>query len=393
MARVLIAWELGGGNGHVGLLTPIVFELVQGGHELTAALRQPRRAADWIGREAKVVAAPFEAAPIDSPIASPSTFAHVLHNVGFDSLSRVSKRCAEWRQLFETYKPDLVLCDHSPTALLAARAAGLPTAIIGTGFCCPADVSPFPNWRPWTDISQDQLERDEATVLSHVNGYLDACEAPPLARLSQLHAQADAVFLTTIPELDPFGARPDGRYLGGWNLETTEVPEWPNYPGRKAFAYLKDSFTLPALLMALHRLEIPTIIFGDGIADQIRQKFDHGPVKFVDRPLRLDLVTAECDMAILNGTHGLSLAMMLAGKPAFHIPINLEQYLVAQGVVKQRAGMIGHHRDAAKMLTSLQEFLGSSDVCERAGDFATKYNRLNGHESLSTVLREISQLI
>jgi len=43
MARILFAWELGGGAGHVAPFYPIAQSLIAAGHELTLAVREPER--------------------------------------------------------------------------------------------------------------------------------------------------------------------------------------------------------------------------------------------------------------------------------------------------------------------------------------------------------------
>ena len=48
------------------------------------------------------------------------TFAHILHNIGFSNVAELTTMTGAWRQLFEHVRPDLIVFDHSPTALLAA---------------------------------------------------------------------------------------------------------------------------------------------------------------------------------------------------------------------------------------------------------------------------------
>lgn len=44
MSRILFAWELGGGYGHLGPFRPIAEALLAQGHELTLAVRDVERA-------------------------------------------------------------------------------------------------------------------------------------------------------------------------------------------------------------------------------------------------------------------------------------------------------------------------------------------------------------
>ena len=76
------------------------------------------------------------------------TFAHILHNHGFGDLCELRALAAAWRNLFEIVSPDLIVFDHSPTALLAARGLPAKKALIGTGFFCPLDEYPLADLRP-----------------------------------------------------------------------------------------------------------------------------------------------------------------------------------------------------------------------------------------------------
>ena len=50
-------------------------------------------------------------------------------------------------------------------------------------------------------------------------------------------------------------------------------------------------------------------------------------------------VAHECDLAILNGTHATTVAMLLSGKPALHIPIFLEQAINARAAERLGAAL------------------------------------------------------
>jgi hypothetical protein len=76
----------------------------------------------------------------------------------------------------------VIVCDHSPTALLAARAfPEMKRAVIGSGFCVPPVKESVSNDapRPWAALRPREVESDpapalavEAEVLSRVNWLL-----------------------------------------------------------------------------------------------------------------------------------------------------------------------------------------------------------------------------
>src|SRR5208337_1246155 len=76
---------------------------------------------------------------------TPLTYAHVLHNIGFDDPRPLAGLMEGWRSLFMAIRPDFVVFEHSPTALLAARGLAVRKMLIGTGFTIPPPVYPFPN--------------------------------------------------------------------------------------------------------------------------------------------------------------------------------------------------------------------------------------------------------
>jgi hypothetical protein len=272
-----------------------------------------------------VLQAPVKTSKARTRIKRPRSFAHVLHNCGFADRDELAGMCQAWRHLYEYVDPDLILLDHSPTALLAARTCRAKRAVIGTGFCCPPDRYPLPDLRPWLPEAADSLRRDEDRVLTIVNGMLESWRAEPLARLSQLYGDVEATLLATFPELDHYPDRGEAEYHGTWTTPGGEAPHWPEADGKRVFVYVRPFRGLRALLEVLRELEKPTLAYVDGVDADLGGRYESPRLWFTESRLDLDAVTSTCDLAVLNGGHGTTAATLLAGNPLLEIPLHREK--------------------------------------------------------------------
>jgi UDP:flavonoid glycosyltransferase YjiC (YdhE family) len=96
-----------------------------------------------------------------------------------------------------------------------------------------------------------------------------------------------------------------------------------------------------------------------------------------DRRLDLQRVGAECDVAVLNGNLGTSSAMLLAGRPALHLPENLEHALNARAVARLGAGSVAPDKDAGAALGKLAALLedgGDNAYAAAAQKVAARYS-------------------
>ena len=283
---VLFAWELGMGLGHLMQMLPLARNLWERGHTVVVALRQLERAADVFGRAGVFyLPAPHKsAAPPRFPRAL--AYGQFLANVGFGDDDELFALACAWRNLIRSVGPDLIVCDHAPTALLAARALPeMKRVVIGSGFCVP------PAWesvgdetaRPRAPLRPAAVAADpapalavEAEVLSRVDWLLENWGEPPLEKLSQLSADVDETFLTTFPELDHFrdrstggraasGTRYWGPVLGDGNDGRAEAPQWPDGSGPRGFAYFKAMPAASDVLAALKSIGWPAVAYVDGL--------------------------------------------------------------------------------------------------------------------------------
>jgi len=319
-------------------MAPIAQALVDRGAEVAFAVRELGRAAPFLAP----LGLPIHQAPL--ALGAPGdvsrfadSFADILRWSGWipDILPTLLRA---WESLLQQVRPDVLVLDHAPTALLAAWFADLPAIAIGTGFTVPARGEPMPTLQPWEDVSRERLARAEDVV----NEALRAC-APgrlrePPSTISRLLGHATR-FLTTFPELDHYGPRPDGRYIGEINTVDAGAPAvWPDLPGPKIFAYLAgDHRRMAQVLQALEDLGAPVLLHARDLDRGMLARRGSSVIRLEPRPVRMADALAQADLVACHGGHGVACAALRSGVPLALFPSQLEQALLAYRLTRQGA--------------------------------------------------------
>ncbi len=395
MARIMVALELGGGLGHMVPLVPIVRWLSQRGHDVTVAANDVAQASSYLdGFDVVCLQSPVRPVRSRDRVEELRSFAHVLESCGFADAHGLFARAEAWRNLLRLVEPDLVLIDHAPTALLASRAVATSRVNMGIGFCCPPDVSPFPDFRPWLPDVSETLRRDEQRLLENVNGVLEAWGVAPLERMSQLYADVDHTFLQTFAELDHYPDRESADYCGTWTSPGGASPQWPEAPGTKRiFGYLKQFKTLPQLITEIKQTDCPTLIYIDELREDFRQRHEGHNVRFVSERLDLAQVAAECDLAILNGGHGVTATMLLSGTPTMQIPLQLEQAYNGSAVAKLDAGFGALPEKPEDFGPVLKMLLTNDSFTAGAKQFAQRYADFDAQTQIDRICRRLEEIV
>jgi len=394
VATVLLCWELGGGQGHLAKLLPFAQGLSQAGHTIHAALRDLSNARQVLsGLPISYLQAPLKTRRDNDRVRHPRSFAHVLHNTGFGRIEELRAMASAWRHLIELTQPDMVVCEHSPMALLAARGIPVRRVVVGTGFSCPPDVSPLPDLRSWLGNDPETLRHDEDVVLRHANAVLQDWGETPLERISRLYHPADETFLFTFKELDNYASSERTEYWGPVPNIRGSSPVWPDLPGKRVYAYLKLFPALPQLLAALNKFRCPTLVVADGIDESTQHRFQSESLHFLDSPLDLAQVGTQCDLAILNGNHGTTVSMLMAGVPILQIPIALEQVLNSAAVIQMGAGLSASPTRPERLETTLDSLLQSDSFSTAARQFSQRYQHYNAESQAEGVMARLLRLL
>ena len=391
MSRILYAWELGGNLGHVGSFAPVAAELGRRGHDVLAAVRETSACARVFGTAGRWLQAPFVAENLGQ--GSPINYADMLLFNGYGDSERLLGLLVAWRQLIYLVRPDLIVADHAPTAILAARTLGISVMTYGSGFHYPPRVDPFPGMRPWQPFSEAALLEVNNRALATINGVLDRLGSAPLDRLSDLlHVAEDGVL--TLPELDHYPERGAARY---WGLipdsQQNKAPVWPPGNGKRVFAYLRDGNphalgTLEALARSGCSLIafLPNPSLGHHLASLPN-------VAISREPLDMAHLAQDADAAVLNGGMSSTAAFLLAGKPVLCVPNHLEQFLTGWNLTRMGAGLLVSPQDIAPGLSAVvTRLLEDSRLRSAAEAFAAKYVHLDQSSVVANLADRIDAL-
>ncbi|AXQ29648.1 hypothetical protein D0B54_13585 [Solimonas sp. K1W22B-7] len=370
-APILLATELGNGQGHLAPIGAIAAHLTGRGQPCLLATHQPETAQEMgLYRYAPILPAPTGSAGIQS-VRVQASYASLLHNCGWHGKTALAGRLRAWCSLLQLSGARALLVDHAPTALLAARVLKLPVAAVGTGFCLPPPRGPFPAY-PGVPAREQRLRDNEAHVLAVANGALAELGAEPLPSLQSLFAGVE-LGLKTYAELDHYGPGREADWLGLPDFSSGLPAEWGESREPRIFAYLRAGEGLEALLAALQASRAQVLVRLADIPLEMITRYERPGMRITDRNIWLRQAVETCDGFVGSGSHGAVAEALLAGKPCLVQYSHTEQRLVAERVEAIGAGLALATSASESFGTGLQRLLDDSTLHHTARQFAARY--------------------
>ena len=390
-ARIALAWELGLSIGHATALARLGVRLRERGHHVGLFLR------DLAPLRFLPEAHAFDL--VEAPRASleglwggpPTSYAEIMKGCGYGSADSVRELLSGWRGHFSAWKPDLVLTDFAPTALLAARTLGIRRATYGNGFFTPPRVTPLPRFRIERPQDPARLAQLDEHVLANVNAALVACGAAPLDRLAQ-QFEADEDFLCTFPELDHYGGRPVSAWWGPrFSVEAGRALDWPAGPGKRVLVYVQPQLAMLDDLLGTLRSRNHSVVAFIPALDAARRAAHAGPrMRLPEGLVRLDRLLPECDLLVCHGGD-IASGAIASGIAQLVFPGHYEQHLTSLRIEQLGAGLA--IRSPAPVGPVVDRLLADPTFRRNARAFAARYASWSPAEQRRRVLARIEQIV
>jgi len=347
MANILCVWELGSNLGHLTNLKLFIDSALVSGHRVTLAARELQNVRTIIdSAEVRIFQAPYLRKKQRQGLPPIISYPQLVLRQVFGSEQELEGLYLAWNSIFDTVKPDLVIYDHSPTALVASLGKNWAKWVVGSGFLIPRGdhkfFGVFPN-TPRTLENDQRLTDTEKNLLNIINSVLEKQAGTQIECFEACFKQCEEQLFLTIPELDHYGARENGCYLGVKHLAGGAAPSWPepstHRAGPKIFLYLDDTVSVSVLLGQLLKYGSRMLVYGRELSPDLLKKYQD-VVHFSNAPIDLSAVWKQTDYFINHGNHGSAVQAFVAGVPQLMIPTHQEQLMFAKRIEMNGRGVI-----------------------------------------------------
>jgi hypothetical protein len=316
MSHVLFAWELGDGLGHVLRMLPLARALTASGHRCSFAVRDIKHAGPYLQKEgfSYLQAPSYPPARPRQPIRS---LPDILALVGYGDPGHLESLIVAWSNLFEVVGADLIVCDYSPTACLAAGGR-LPVIEIGDTF-----TSPLTNGSLFLRLDKTWIATENhELVLRHVQTVQTKLSRKVAKSLPEA-VRSEHTFLVTLPEL----CGPEAQEWGGEIVgPLTQLPS-PDFRADRAgyFAYLSaEAKGIHQALVGLANSSIRGEIYLRDAGRRILEEASHLNLTVHTTPQELPEAAAKARFIIHHGGMGVSEVALALGRPQLLIPRHQE---------------------------------------------------------------------
>tara|TARA_E500000318_G_C3557694_1_gene211898 strand:- start:45 stop:1226 length:1182 start_codon:yes stop_codon:yes gene_type:complete len=317
--RVLFAWELGDGLGHVSRLLPIARALAKNGVDCAFAVRNLMVTHPVIARDGfPVFHAPWVEpyAPQNVRQQPISSIGDVLATVGYIEPEKLMSLVECWSTIIDAYDPDIVVTDYSPTAALAVYGER-PFVCIGDWFTMPPGV-----WSEFRTFKESPNRVDPARLLATVQEVQSRRSKPVPDRVPAL-MQGLRNFVLTLPELDPYAEFRENTEISPLNPLPKPLSTEPeqDYFGYLSATYAGTGKVLEALSASSWKGEIYLRDANEAVREQWRGR----GLTIHTQPQSMADMVGRSRLVIHHGGLGTLEQVLAMGRPQCIVPRHFEQ--------------------------------------------------------------------
>jgi UDP:flavonoid glycosyltransferase YjiC (YdhE family) len=398
--RVLLAWELGAGRGHLLILGWIADALRQRGYEPLFALQRLDGIAtinQAIGN-AEVYQSPVWPGLLDrSAFQAPGkavSFGDVIGGLGLTSPVAVEGMVRAWERLIARVAPDVIVADFAPACLMAARGR-VPTVAVGDGFTLPPV-----GLKSFTPLDDGGGERKfkEDDLLSVVNGSLQRAGLRPLDFLPEMFA-ADRSCASSFTELDPYRDNRNEPLAAPW------VPEWDQsvpMAREEVFGYFSVEAdvrgTALAALAHVAREGIPVRIYVPQLKADAISWLAQNRIQVEPAAIPFEEIQRRARLVVSLGSFGFVSCALAVGIPQIVIPLGIAKGSTGMAIERLGVGrwtQVGANNpvEAALLGQVIIDAFNSEQFAQTAQRLAPDFARRLQPSSAETIAGLVAKLL
>ncbi len=388
--RALLVWELGDNFGHVAKLVNLCKVLEQRGIDVFVAAQNLTGVAPLVKDTSfTLLQAPYaRVRPIQEVGFQVLTYADELLPCGYQRPEELAVLIRAWDGLFDLIKPDILIANSAPTALLAARERDVIKIAMGIGYEVPALSTPMPPLRFWDKANANVLEQHENRVVETINAALHMLGRSPIVALQDM-LHTDLNYLTTFPEIDHYPMRQDGIYVGPFYVadKGADIDWSPRQGGRKRiFAYLSHGAHLNAAIQAIRSLPHDIIMVARRLSDEQVKAINAPNLRVLNTAIKIDRLVDGADLCITHGGTSTLVQFLNNGVPQILIPNHIEQLMVTVRLLECGVGAaVTKQASPAEIAQLIEQTLGNKTIHAKAREWAEKYGQYCMEDGLNRI--------
>jgi hypothetical protein len=390
MSNILIGYEYGLGMGHLARLLPIARALSDRNHKVVFFLRNPHECTKIITKE-KLPIIPVMNIRANIPELRMQTrynsYSDFIAIAGCYDLEHLFTVTLSWKTIFDIYKPDLIICDHSPICCLSAFGK-IPVVLIGDGFTLPPAHEPvFPVVSGASSIVDPDRLLDNMRIVQKMHGQkIPQTITEPFRTAARLFC--------TLPELDHYTLLRRDTIIGPPPNDLFEPIESPSEP--LWFAYLKAEFPITGkIIESLCDVKIPGEVYINGLTPEGAEQLIRNNITVHNEPPPMRDMLPRVSVVLHHGGNGIACAALSAGRPQIVFPMYQEAELTGGFLRRMGAGHVVYPKDVQSMDVSalIDETAENSAMMERSQTVARNIHERGQYRFLETCIETCEKIL
>ena len=292
-----------------------------------------------------------------------------------------------WKTIFDIYKPDLIICDHSPGCCLAAFGK-VPVVLMGDGFTLPpAHESIFPVTRGAAPVLDPARLLENMHIVQKMHGH-------KVPQTITEPFRTAARFFCTLPELDHYPLMRRDTVIGpppNDLINPTNPPMKPRW-----FAYLKMGF--PGTDMILENLcdvKVPGEVYIKGLPSELEARLMQKNIVVHHEPPPMNQILPRVSVILHNGGNGVACAALSAGRPQILVTMYQETEMTGERLRRMGVGHILSREDIQSGNTGnfLSEIMENAETMERVQTVAQNIHARGPYHYLETCIETCEKIL